>query len=175
MFLSPSDSLQSLRQETYVVLKKMASKRLAHNSLRNIVSASSLVHDSLLKLNRSDIAKLTCERELYATCAYIMRSVLVDIARKRQCFAKFQLLLEVGNQIGEKEDFDSEDFLALDDSLTKLMEVDPDASQVVHLHVFCGLKFDEVSRITQLSQRTVYRYWAFGCAWLKAELDSGRS
>jgi RNA polymerase sigma factor (sigma-70 family) len=67
-----------------------------------------------------------------------------------------------------------EHLLALDETLTRLAEVSPEASQTVELRYFGGLTLEEVAVVLDLSLRTVRRRWAFAKAWLQRELGEAR-
>ena len=66
---------------------------------------------------------------------------------------------------------DPVNFLAMDEVLKRLEQIDPRASRVVELRWFVGLSVEEVSHILEISEKTVRRDWNFAKAWLQTELD----
>src|SRR5207248_11687983 len=62
------------------------------------------------------------------------------------------------------------DLIALDDSLTKLEQLDPPKARVVTLRYFAGLSIEETAAAMDLSPATVKNEWAFARAWLHREL-----
>ena len=63
-----------------------------------------------------------------------------------------------------------EDFLAVDDALCRLEEVDARAAAVVRLRIFAGLDMATVGLLLGLSTRTVEREWAYARTWLYGAL-----
>ncbi|MFO0941216.1 MAG: ECF-type sigma factor [Pirellulales bacterium] len=166
-------ALANFRAETYSDLKRMASIRLRSNPLRSQISCTSLVHESIVKFrNRADLNLLTERKQFFATMAYIMRSVLVDLARRKQKEARHLIFASIGLSIDESSQFDEEDFLQLNIALSKLSEFAPDIGRVVHLRIFVGIEFAEIARQLDVSLRTAKRWWAYGKAWLKLELEN---
>jgi DNA-directed RNA polymerase specialized sigma24 family protein len=65
---------------------------------------------------------------------------------------------------------DMADMLSLDQSLTELTELDARAGQVVELHVFGGLRIEEIAKLQGLTVRTAYRDWRRARAFLVQRL-----
>jgi DNA-directed RNA polymerase specialized sigma24 family protein len=63
-----------------------------------------------------------------------------------------------------------EDLLALDEALTKLAFVDPQAAQLVQVRYFAGLSIPEAAKAVGVSPRTADRLWAFARVWLLREV-----
>jgi len=64
-------------------------------------------------------------------------------------------------------------FVALDEALNKLAQIDPQPGQVVELRFFSGLTVEETARVLDVSERTVKRDWNVAKAWLRRELSRG--
>jgi len=45
-------------------------------------------------------------------------------------------------------------------------------AQIVELRYFVGLEVNEVARLLEVDERTVYRDWALARAWLRQRLDA---
>jgi DNA-directed RNA polymerase specialized sigma24 family protein len=58
----------------------------------------------------------------------------------------------------------------LDEALTKLAGIRPQAAEVVQLRFFSGLAIDETAAALSLSPRTARRLWVFARAWLRREM-----
>ena len=67
-----------------------------------------------------------------------------------------------------------DDFLALDDALTRLNDIEPFKAQVVKLRFFAGLTMPEIAQSLNISLATAERYWTYARAWLFAELSEGQ-
>jgi RNA polymerase sigma-70 factor, ECF subfamily len=66
------------------------------------------------------------------------------------------------------------DILAVDDALRRLAEFDPRQAEILKLHFFAGLTFEEITLQLGLSARTVKRDWSMARAWLRQELSTTR-
>jgi RNA polymerase sigma factor (TIGR02999 family) len=103
-----------------------------------------------------------------------MRRILVESARRKQQIkrgGKFRRAATVDVEI--PAGFKAEDVLAVDEALDLLATVDAQVAQVVKLHFFAGLSFDEVAVQLGISVRTAYRDWNFARAWLARRLGAG--
>ena len=63
------------------------------------------------------------------------------------------------------------DFVAVDDALKTLAELDSRQAQIVELRFFGGLSIEETAEVTKLSPATIKREWASARAWLRRELE----
>jgi RNA polymerase sigma factor (sigma-70 family) len=63
------------------------------------------------------------------------------------------------------------DVLALDESLRRLAELDPEQSRLVELRYFAGLSIEETAQVLGVSPATVKRQRQVARAWLKRELS----
>jgi len=64
----------------------------------------------------------------------------------------------------------SAEFVALDEAISSLAEIDRRKSQVVELRFFGGLTAKATAEVLKVSQRTVEREWNLARAWLYREL-----
>ena len=60
--------------------------------------------------------------------------------------------------------------LALDEALTRLAAVNPQAAQLVQLRYFAGLPIPEAAQTLGISPRTADRLWAYAKAWLRCAI-----
>jgi DNA-directed RNA polymerase specialized sigma24 family protein len=65
------------------------------------------------------------------------------------------------------------DFVALDEALTRLAEMDRRQAEVVELMFFGGFSEEETGKVLEVSTRTVKRDWHVAKAWLRRELSRG--
>jgi RNA polymerase sigma factor (TIGR02999 family) len=109
----------------------------------------------------------------FAVAARMMRRILVDHAKARKRVkrggAETTLHIDSSMQIGVSENLD---LLALDEALSKLHQLDPRKADVVELHFFGGLTYDEVAETLGISPATVHRELRMGRAWLHTALDT---
>jgi RNA polymerase sigma factor (sigma-70 family) len=66
---------------------------------------------------------------------------------------------------------DDEQILLLDEALTRLADVRPQAAELVKLRFFSGLTEEEAAPMLGLSPRTARRLWAFARAWLRRDME----
>ena len=101
-----------------------------------------------------------------------MRRILVERARTRDS-------LKRGGR-HERLDLDGltaaaperpDDLLALDEALTRLAAVEPQAAELVHLRYFAGQTMSAAADLLGLSLRGTHRLWAYAKAWLLQELE----
>jgi RNA polymerase sigma factor (sigma-70 family) len=65
----------------------------------------------------------------------------------------------------------AEIFVALDEALDRLSDVDERLARVVECRFFGGLTEDEIAAALGVTERTIRRDWARARAWLAHELE----
>jgi RNA polymerase sigma factor (TIGR02999 family) len=163
---------KSLLPLVYDELRRLAANKLAHEKPGQTLQATALVHEAYLKLVDSRQSHQWESRtQFFAAAAEAMRRILIDKARRKRSRRH-------GGELGRVDLLDSDlplqprddDLLALDEALTNLATVDPEASELVNLRIFAGLTIDEIARQMQISPRTAKRNWAFARAWLRSAM-----
>jgi RNA polymerase sigma factor (TIGR02999 family) len=105
--------------------------------------------------------------------AKLMRSILVDHARKRRAIKRggepYLLSLSKADRISRKPDLD---LILLDDALTRLATLNPQYCETVELRFFGGLTIEETAKVLSVSHATVERDWSFARAWLRREMSA---
>ncbi len=119
----------------------------------------------------------------FAVAATVMRRVLVDHVRRRgaakrggpawripfgEDLGSILLALPAEDPWGARE----EEFLALDDALTQLSELDPQQARIVELRFFGGLTVEKIAAELQIGSATVKRDWAMARGWLRQQIRS---
>jgi RNA polymerase sigma factor (TIGR02999 family) len=168
---------ESLLPLVYDELRRLAARKLANEKPGQTLQATALVHEAYLKLVDSGQRQHWESRtRFFAAAAEAMRRILIDKARRKKSRRH-------GGEYGRVDLLDSDltlqapddEVLALDEALTKLATVDPEAAELVKLRMFAGLTIDEIAGQMQISPRTAKRNWAFARAWLRSDMgrDSG--
>ena len=147
-------------------------KRIAHRHLAGgcaTLQTTGLVHEAYLKLSRTAVLD---EAHLLNLASRAMRQVLVDLARsrgrdKRGGGLRLETLAERDAPAAAVEELD---VLALEQSLTRLEQAEPRLARVVELHFYGGLSFPEISRVLQVTERTLFRDWRAARAMIHADL-----
>jgi len=159
-----------LFERVYSDLHRLAQRQLrAANGVPD--HATSMVHEVYLRLAQNGLA-LNDRRHFFAVASRAMRQIVVDHARSRMADKR-------GAGV-EPVSFDSaldvaatgrcEELLLVDAALQRLTEVDPLLASFVELRFFGGLKFDELSEATGMSERTLKRAWTRARAFLYREM-----
>jgi RNA polymerase sigma factor (TIGR02999 family) len=158
----------------YEELRKLARRRLAQEKPGQTLQATALVHEAYLRLVKVDRLQGWDSRgHFFAAAAEAMRRILIEQARWKQRerhgggLRRVELLdVDVPVPAGD------ELMLRLDDALTRLTAIRPQAAQVVQLRFFAGLTADEAGPIIGISSRTARRLWVFAQAWLRREMEA---
>ena len=64
----------------------------------------------------------------------------------------------------------NKEFMALDDALKRLEQVDGRKAKIIELRFFGGLSVEETADVLKVSPQTVMRDWRLARAWLAREL-----
>ena len=159
-----------LFQIVYNELHRQAAGYLRREHPGLSLQTTDLIHEAYLRLiDRQDV-EWQNRLHFFAIAAKVMRHILVDHARSRQAAKRggtaIRLPLEEAIVVQQGQDLD---FVALDEALTKLAEIDSQQSQVVELRFFSGLSVEETAKVLDVSERTVKRDWNVAKAWLRRE------
>jgi RNA polymerase sigma factor (TIGR02999 family) len=101
-----------------------------------------------------------------------MRNVLIDHARVHRAEKRGGGAIQVTLDDALLPSVKSlVDVLAIDDALSQLARFDARQAEILELHFFGGLTFDEIASRLGISLRTVKRDWTMARAWLKKELS----
>lgn len=68
---------------------------------------------------------------------------------------------------------DDDGLLRVDEALEKFAAVDPRKAELVKLRYFVGMSFDETATALGITVPAAKQWWAYGRAWLTAELRDG--
>lgn len=132
---------------------------------------TALVHEAFLRLAAQENVGFEDRAHFLGYCAQVMRSIVVDQARRQQAEKRGGNLTRV--QFGDEYENGGagpEQVMALEQALDQLEEVDPRLSRVTELRVFGGLNFDECAIALDVSRRTAQRHWRRARAMLGAVL-----
>lgn len=158
----------------YDELRKLAAARLAQEKPGQTIQATALVHEAYLRLvGEGDNQHWDGRGHFFAAAAEAMRRILVEQARrkKRICHGGGMQRVDLFEAKVAVTLPDDEQLLLLDQALTRLSAVRPQAAQLVQLRFFGGLTMDETASILGLSPRTARRLWVFAQAWLRRVME----
>jgi RNA polymerase sigma factor (TIGR02999 family) len=157
----------------YDELRTLATARMAEERPGQTLQPTALVHEAYLRLVGSGQPDRWDGRaHFFAAAAEAMRRVLVEAARRKHRVRHGGALRRVGLLDAEVvAPTDDEQILHLDDALTRLTSVRPQAAELVRLRFFAGLTAEETAPLLGLSPRTARRLWAFARAWLRRDME----
>jgi RNA polymerase sigma factor (TIGR02999 family) len=158
----------------YDELRKLAAERMAQEKPGQTLQATALVHEAYLRLVDTQKAQHWNSRgHFFAAAAEAMRRILVEQARRKGRARhggglKRVDLLDAEVSVTPCE----EEILLLDEALTRLEGVRPQAAELVKLRFFSALTVEEAAPLVGISSRTARRLWVFARAWLRREMES---
>lgn len=154
-------------------------RRLAGNYLRrerpdHTLQPTALVHEAYLKLVEQHSVHWQSRTHFLGIAAQMMRRVLIDYARAhrrgKRGGGKISIPLDEALLFSPER---SDDLLKLDESLQRLMALDPRQGKLVEMRFFGGLTVEETAEVLGISPKTVKRDWSVAKAWLYGDLKQG--
>lgn len=154
----------------YERLKAIARSRLSKESAQTL-EPTELVNEAFLRLIDVDVDWMN-RAHFLAIAATMIRRILVDRARARLSDKRGGGARKVTLNsfvIGQtSKDFD---LLDLENVMSELAKVDGRKAQIIELHYFGGLTYEEISEVLQLSRVTIRRDLTMARAWLLSRLS----
>jgi len=152
-------------------LIRLARRQLAREGRRNSVQASSLVQEVFLRLLPARDVDWRSRAHFFAVASQVMRRILVDHARERNCGKRGGDIVHVpADEAAILSEVQLDEVVALDLALERLAEKDMRKSKVFEMRFFGGLSVEETAEALGVAPNTVIRDWNFARAWLRCEL-----
>lgn len=145
----------------YDDLRRLARAKLHQHQPMTLLSTTSLVHESYLKLVGQQTLSVTDRHHFFAYAACVMRSVIVDMARARHAERRgggaehVELNTDIANSVPAPED----EVLRVHEALETLAQADKALARVVEMRYFGGMSEPEIADALGSSERTVRRQW----------------
>lgn len=169
------EALHKLLPIVYEELHRLAARYMRKENPGHTLQTSALVNEAYIKLVDQRNVRWQNRAHFFGIAAQLMRRILVDHARSRACLkrgaAAQKLSLDETATIATDK---AEDFLSLDDALTRLAEIDAKKSRIVEMKIFCGLNTKEIAAVEKVSPSTIEREWRKAKAWLYQEMQPER-
>jgi RNA polymerase sigma-70 factor (ECF subfamily) len=164
-------ALEQLTSLVHAELHRLAKGYMFGERTGHTLQTTALINEAYLRLIDWKNVRWQNRAHFFGVAAQVMRRILVDYARARR-YAKRggmarQVSLDEAATVHEER---SAEFVALDEALKKLAEIDPRKSQIVELRFFGGLNAKETAEVLKVSQRTVEREWSVARTWLYREI-----
>jgi RNA polymerase sigma factor (TIGR02999 family) len=164
-------ALDQLFPLVYEELRAKAHRLLEGHNVGKTLSTTALVHESYLKLIRSEGLTWQDRAHFLALAARAMRMVLVSYARTQSAEKRGggAVPLELKEELALSSERAGQ-MLALDEALERLAGLDERLSRTVELRFFGGLTIEEIAEAEGFAPSTVKLDWQKARAWLYREL-----
>ena len=165
--------MQEIAPLVYDELRRIAARKLRDERTGHTLSATALVHEAWLELNKLDRIKWQNRSHYLAVAAQAMRRILIDYAvgRSRQKRGGGQAPIPLDGEVWAVAETRSEDLLALDEALERLAALNERQSRIVEYRFYGGMTVEETAEALSVSPATVKREWSTARAWLNRELQ----
>jgi RNA polymerase sigma factor (TIGR02999 family) len=158
----------------YEQLRQVARSQLRRESSPRALSATTLVHETYLRLLDQRQIEASDRAGFLAVAGYTMRRILVDEARHRKRLKRGggQPAVPLDDEALARllDANEADQVLALDRLLERLAAWDARAARIVEHRIFLGLTLEETAAALDMSVKTVQRSWTTARAWLRKEL-----
>jgi RNA polymerase sigma-70 factor, ECF subfamily len=149
-------------------LRRVAGAYMRNERPEHTLQPTALVNEAWLRIARHNQPDYACRSHFVAIAAQYMRQILVDHAHRRNADkrgsgAQAVVLDDAAIFLPER----SSDLIALDDGLKDLALLDARQAQIVELHFFGGLTYDEIAAFLNIGRSTVIRDLKMAQVWLR--------
>lgn len=163
------DALEELVPLIYDDLRRIAARHLRSERSGHTLQATALVNEAFARLVEADLA-FHDRAHFMSVAARTMRRILTDYGRARRSQKRGGGVSPVTLHEDVVAGGTSTDIVDIDDALVKLAEIDARKSDILVLHFFGGMTYDETAEALGISTATVDRDLRLAKAWLVSEL-----
>ncbi len=155
------EAVDALFAESYPVLQRIARARLRAHARTPTLDTGSLVHEAYLRFVKSGRLRIEDRLHFHRWVGRVMRSVIVDMARKRTADRRGggAAPVSLSSDLPVPAPGGEELVLRVHDALGAFPERDARAAEVVELRFFGGMTEPEVAEALGITDRTVRRDW----------------
>ena len=156
-------AVDAMYAATYRELRQLAHSRLRGGGRNTVLDTTALVHESYLRLSKSNELQFPDRTRFLVYASRVMRSIIIDLVRQRQSerhggdAQHVTLTGDVAERLGMATDEDH--ILRVHEALAELEKMDERMARVVEMRYFGGLTDAEVAAALQVTDRTVRRDW----------------
>jgi RNA polymerase sigma factor (TIGR02999 family) len=163
-------ALDRLTPLVYDELRRLARGYMRAERGSHTLQATAVVHEAFLRLIQANVP-LQDRTHFFALASRLMRRVLVDHAKTRSRAKRNAGIRELSpTEADERAQLPDVDVVDLDEALENLLQLEPRLAQVIELHYFGGMTYEEIGTVLGASAATVHRDLRLGRAWLLNEI-----
>jgi RNA polymerase sigma factor (TIGR02999 family) len=177
----------------YDELRRLAEQHLRRERPDHTIQSTALVHEAFVRLVAQQSVDWQSRAHFFGLASKLMRRILVDYARARLANKRggganvlsLEQLIEPREEdepggpmptaLHHLDGHTQEEVAAIDTALMCLEQLDPRQAQIVEMRYFGGLTVEQTAAAIGTSEATVKREWTLARAWLRRELNKGRS
>ncbi len=166
-------AMPALLEIAYTELRAIAGNLFKDQPSNHTLQPTALVNEVCIKMLCSESTPWNDRKHFVRAAAKAMRNLLTDHARAKQTDKRRGVTVMLGGRDTPGQDPSAHpiDLIALDETITRLTEVDPRLGQVFELRYLAGLPIDRVADLVGVSERTVNLDAQFIRAWVQRELN----
>lgn len=166
-----ADAADALFAATYSDLRRLARARLRGTRRHTLLDTGSLIHESYLRFAQGRNGPLEGREHFMRWASRVMRSVIVDHARRRlaERHGGGREHVTLDDAIAAAPSAEAE-IVGVHNALDRLAAVDSRAAQLVELRYFGGFTDAEIAPVLGVTERTVRRDWLKARLLLRAAL-----
>ena len=166
------EAMHKLIPLVYRELHRIAGRYMRRQKREDTFQTTSLVHEAYCKLIDQNRVHWQNRAHFFAVASKLMRRILVDQARKRASSKRGSAIPRITfDENAIVSPARTKEFLALDEALTALAQIDPRKSRLVEMKFFAGLSMEEIAEVEHASISTIEREWRKAKAWLYHEIQ----
>src|SRR4051812_43002868 len=169
-----SAALDDLTPMVVNELKRIARRHIHAERGEHTLQTTALVNEAYLRLIDVTNVRWEDRAHFFAICARIMRRILVEAARARMAEKRGGAALRVTFDDALPALSRGAEFVALEEALNALAQIDERKARVVELRFFGGLSVEETAHVLNISEQTVHRDWRLARSWLLRELGDAK-
>ena len=171
-----SNAARVLLPLVYQELRQLAASKMASQAAGHTLQPTALVHEAWLRLVGDQESHFAGRTHFFAAAAEAMRHVLIDSARRKRALRRGGNLARLDVESMEIAGLAPDDeLLAVHEALDKLAAEAPQRADLVKLHYFVGMTFEEAAEAMGISVATAKRHWAYARAWLYDEIQASKA
>lgn len=165
-----ADALDQLVPLIYDDLRRIAAFHMQSERSDHTLQATALVNEAFARLAEANVS-FQNRAHFFAIAARTMRHILTDYGRARRSQKRGGGVSPVALDEDRVASPASTAIVDLDDALQKLAEIDDRKSDILVLHFFGGMTYEETAEALNVSAATVDRDLRLAKAWLANELQ----